>query len=274
MVHCDRSLAPRTLCGRRRAGSPVNGTYLPGSAGEGILVQSDGREYAIPPDGLLIGRRADAGVPLDDAEVSRRHAEIRVREGTYFVADLGSSNGTLLNGQPVEGEAPLADGDVVQVGSATLTFRRRQPPRSPAYDAASMRPVAPPAPVVSPIADALDGRPPAPSPGAPSGPRLTIECVDLPPGASGPAAQVRLTGVLDVETVDAFKEQTEPLLQRGVVHFSLEMSGLEYLDSSGLAALVALRRQAKGGTISLQAPQPPVRGIIELTRLDRLFTMQ
>jgi anti-anti-sigma factor len=252
----------------------VNGAYGPGSSGEGILVQADGREYAIPPDGLLIGRRADAGVPLDDAEVSRRHAEVRFREGTYFVADLGSSNGTLLNGQPIQGEAVLTEGDVVQVGSATLTFRRRQSPSSPALDAASTPPGVPPEPVVPLIEDALDGRPRVPSARAPTYPRLTIACADLPPGANGPAVQVRLTGVLDVETVDEFKAQTEPLLQRGVVHFSIEMSGLEYLDSSGLAALVALRRQAKGGTISLQDPQPAVRGIIELTRLDRLFTMQ
>jgi anti-anti-sigma factor len=250
----------------------VSGAHTPGSSGEGILVQSDGREYAIPPDGLLIGRRADAGVPLDDAEVSRRHAEVRYRAGRYFVADLGSSNGTLLNGQAIEGEVPLADGDVVQVGAAHLTFRLRRPPSSPVADRRHASRAARPAPVAPPIDDTLSGA--AHLPGEPASPRLAIETADLPPGPAGPAALVRLAGVLDIETVGLFRDRTEPLLQRGVVHFTVELSDLDYLDSSGLAALVALRRQAGGGSIILQSPQPAVRGIVELTRLDRLFIMQ
>jgi len=235
-------------------------------------VRPDGREYSVPAAGLLIGRRADAGVPLDDPEVSRRHAEVRCRGGQYLVADLGSSNGTLLNGQPVNAETPLADGDVLQVGGARLTFRLRRRPVAPPPPAVPAPP-ARPAPVAPPRAAAA-GAPGMAEATLQGRARLTVECADLPAGPGGPAAVLRLGGVLDVETVGLFKEQTEPLLRRGVMHFTVELSGLDYLDSSGLAALVALRRQVGGGTVSLQQPRPAVRGIIELTRLDRLFTMQ
>ena len=72
----------------------------------------------------LIGRNPACSVWLDVEGVSRKHARIRV-EGAQraSIEDLGSTNGTFVRGRPVQGAMPLADGDVIQVGKAELTFR-------------------------------------------------------------------------------------------------------------------------------------------------------
>ncbi|MGW7272826.1 FHA domain-containing protein [Streptomyces sp. NPDC054864] len=70
----------------------------------------------LPARTVRIGRAADNDLVIDDLVVSRRHAELRVlADGTYEIVDLGSHNGTYLNGQPV-GRAPVAAGDIVGVG--------------------------------------------------------------------------------------------------------------------------------------------------------------
>ncbi|MBM7172228.1 FHA domain-containing protein [Streptomyces sp. G44] len=70
----------------------------------------------LPTRTIRIGRADDNDVVIDDLIVSRRHAELRVLpDGTYEIVDLGSHNGTYLNGQPVD-RAPLAPGDIVGVG--------------------------------------------------------------------------------------------------------------------------------------------------------------
>ncbi len=70
----------------------------------------------LPTRTVRIGRADDNDVVIDDLVVSRRHAELRVLpDGTYEIVDLGSHNGTYLNGQPVD-RAPLVPGDIVGVG--------------------------------------------------------------------------------------------------------------------------------------------------------------
>lgn len=70
----------------------------------------------LPARTVRIGRAADNDLVIDDLVVSRRHAELRVlADGTYEIVDLGSHNGTYLNGQPV-GRAPVTPGDIVGVG--------------------------------------------------------------------------------------------------------------------------------------------------------------
>jgi DNA-binding NtrC family response regulator len=72
---------------------------------------------------LAIGRSATCQVRLpDDGKVSRRHARLFARSGRTFVADLGSRNGTLLNGEKLEGEVPLQQGDRLQVGGTLFIF--------------------------------------------------------------------------------------------------------------------------------------------------------
>ncbi|MCY0949401.1 FHA domain-containing protein [Streptomyces sp. H27-S2] len=70
---------------------------------------------------VRIGRAPGNDLVVDDLVVSRRHAELRARaDGTYEIADLGSHNGTYLNGAPVQGTARLAEGDIVGIGHSAF----------------------------------------------------------------------------------------------------------------------------------------------------------
>lgn len=79
-------------------------------------------ELALPR--TILGRLPESDVVIDDPGASRRHAEIRREDGEYVVADLGSTNGTLVNDRTV-GERTLQDGDVITIGHTMLEFRRR-----------------------------------------------------------------------------------------------------------------------------------------------------
>ena len=70
-------------------------------------------------DRVLIGRSADCDLRIDSADVSRMHAAIVAKSGRHFLEDLGSSNGTQLNGRPVK-NAELRNGDIVQIGAYSL----------------------------------------------------------------------------------------------------------------------------------------------------------
>jgi pSer/pThr/pTyr-binding forkhead associated (FHA) protein len=75
-----------------------------------------------PKAPVLIGRGPDSDFVIRDATVSRRHATIH-REGyAWFVEDLGSKNGTRVNGTPVHGRAVIAPGDEIAFGAAAATF--------------------------------------------------------------------------------------------------------------------------------------------------------
>ena len=69
----------------------------------------------------VLGRDPSADFVLDDELASRRHAQIVGRAGAWVLEDLGSTNGTLLNGKRTR-RAPLADGDAIRIGSTVLRF--------------------------------------------------------------------------------------------------------------------------------------------------------
>ena len=73
-------------------------------------------------ESTLLGRGADCPVRLEDGTVSRRHAEVAWQMVQYEVRDLGSQNGTSLNGVPVT-QSPLAPGDLLEVGLVQLRLR-------------------------------------------------------------------------------------------------------------------------------------------------------
>ncbi len=82
-----------------------------------------GRVYGFRGGAVLIGRAPSAQIRLDEPSVSQRHALIE-RVGTrFFVTDLGSSNGTSVNGIPISGATPLRNGDRVEVVNVVLLFR-------------------------------------------------------------------------------------------------------------------------------------------------------
>jgi len=91
-----------------------------GDAGSGVASQ---RTYALTSPLTILGRGTDCDLRLVDQGVSRHHAEIRVEDGDVVLVDLGSTNGTFVNGQPVR-RVSLTDGTRVTLGRTTLVFRR------------------------------------------------------------------------------------------------------------------------------------------------------
>ena len=85
------------------------------------LVLTDGRRVQIGAEPLVIGRLPECGVVLADSNVSRRHAELRRAGDSVVLTDLGSTNGTRVNGAPIR-ERVLVSGDEVSVGSTRLIF--------------------------------------------------------------------------------------------------------------------------------------------------------
>jgi DNA-binding winged helix-turn-helix (wHTH) protein len=72
----------------------------------------------------IIGRGEEADVVVDSVDVSRRHARITVSGGRAVLEDLGSKNGTILNGQPISAPTPLHHLDVIVVSSVRLIVRK------------------------------------------------------------------------------------------------------------------------------------------------------
>ena len=87
-----------------------------------ILDDGSNRHYQLTEGATVVGRGQEAQFRLPDTGVSRRHLEITWDGWTATLADLGSTNGTTVNGTPVQ-TWQLADGDVVRVGHSSLVFR-------------------------------------------------------------------------------------------------------------------------------------------------------
>ncbi len=82
----------------------------------------EGKQFNLTEPTVSIGRHSSNAVALHDTQISRRHLELRARsEGSYVLMDLGSGNGTLLNGHLVK-EATLRSGDTISVGQSVLMY--------------------------------------------------------------------------------------------------------------------------------------------------------
>jgi hypothetical protein len=94
-----------------------------GGAGRNVrLVSGDGRSYPLQMGSTVIGRGDQANMRLPDVGISRRHARLDFDGAQVVLTDLGSTNGTMVNGQRVSAVA-LNPGDMIQLGTTTLTFR-------------------------------------------------------------------------------------------------------------------------------------------------------
>jgi len=82
-----------------------------------------GKRHELSGRTVVLGRSRDCDIPLDDPNVSRRHAEVRKEEGAYWIVDLGSTNGVTLNGKRVN-RAKLEPEDAILVGTTELRFER------------------------------------------------------------------------------------------------------------------------------------------------------
>ncbi len=78
----------------------------------------------------ILGRSFRACLPLEDERVSREHAQILMREGKFFLSDMGSTNGTFLNNEEVRGEVEVKSGDVIRIGNSIFrleTMKSKDP---------------------------------------------------------------------------------------------------------------------------------------------------
>jgi pSer/pThr/pTyr-binding forkhead associated (FHA) protein len=127
-----------------------------------------GKIFPMEGDVITIGREAGNGIIINDAEVSRKHTQFVFQGGKFIVTDLGSTNGTFVNGQRLTGQHILQPGEVISLGeqinllfesvapvdpNATMMSAGRQPaiPRAVAAPAPRPQPVAQPAPPPQPI---------------------------------------------------------------------------------------------------------------------------
>jgi predicted component of type VI protein secretion system len=166
------------------------------------IVEGPGAGQQVPLDGVLdVGR--DPGLPLhfeEDGQVSRRHARFSAQAGNVVVEDLGSTNGTYVNEQPISAPRTLRPGDKVRMGLTVVELRTRQQVAA-RPSAVQVRPAltavdndillqvpedqlapAPDVPPAGPIATAAAAPPPAPpqQAAAPAAPGFRAQ--ETPPG--------------------------------------------------------------------------------------------
>ena len=94
-----------------------------------LVVQDEDRTYLVDlsaGESLLVGRSRECDLPIAASRASRRHAQILASAGgSHQLRDLGSTNGTVLNGAPLGAPQRLEDGDVIDLGGARLVYRSR-----------------------------------------------------------------------------------------------------------------------------------------------------
>ena len=97
-----------------------------------LLVHDGGasRVFFLPAAAeVTVGRSPSASLRSEDPSVSRLHAKVRVAGGQAHISDLGSHNGTRVNGERFEGERLLQPSDIVSVGNLTLVYQERAAPK-------------------------------------------------------------------------------------------------------------------------------------------------
>ena len=109
-----------------------------------------GTTFPIGGDEFVLGREEGADVSVRDPEVSRRHSRISWQSGGYYLEDLGSTNGTFLNGDLVTSPRLLQSGDTIGIGQTVLVFQMQAAAAPMPHPAATARP----APVPPPAAEA------------------------------------------------------------------------------------------------------------------------
>ena len=109
--------------GEQPVAAPAAAAAVPAKRAQ-LRVREDGTERAVPVDKelLTIGRLSECDIVINDTGASRRHAQIRTVDGVSTLTDLGSTNGTKVNGREVQSTA-LSDGDRITVGATQIDYR-------------------------------------------------------------------------------------------------------------------------------------------------------
>jgi hypothetical protein len=117
----------QTMIYRAPVPAPGEDDAAPAPAEQEIVTLTvSGRKEEITSPRVVLGRSRTCDVYVADLNVSRRHAELRQEGATYWIVDLGSTNGTVVNGKQVERER-LRDGDRITLGSTEIIFGRSLP---------------------------------------------------------------------------------------------------------------------------------------------------
>ena len=130
-----------------------------------------GKTFPLEGDVITIGREADNGIIINDAEVSRKHTQFVFQGGKFILTDLGSTNGTFVNGQRLTGQHILQPGEVISLGEQiNLLFESIAQVDPNATMLSTGRPPAPmPRPEAAPLPAARPAFQPAPPPPAYAG---------------------------------------------------------------------------------------------------------
>lgn len=89
---------------------------------QNAILVVDGKRMVVSDHGATVGRSRQCEIVVEDPNVSRRHAELRPRGGSWVLTDLGSTNGSRVNGRPVEGPTVVKPGDEIELGTAVMRF--------------------------------------------------------------------------------------------------------------------------------------------------------
>jgi DNA-binding winged helix-turn-helix (wHTH) protein len=111
----------------------------PASASSAFSLRCGPREIPLPEGETVLGRGPGVGVPLSSESASRRHARVVVRGARATIEDLGSKNGTFVDGRRVERAVPITGGSVVTIGGQVLTVVTTAPAGSTRTEASGRR---------------------------------------------------------------------------------------------------------------------------------------
>ena len=115
--------APKTTAQPRPASRPKPEPTAPSIPKQAIL-EVDGERFALHHHSIVLGRSASTDIPVDDSGVSRQHVRVETRgQNTYVVSDLGSTNGTYVDGKKISAETRIFDGSIINIGQTKIVFR-------------------------------------------------------------------------------------------------------------------------------------------------------
>lgn len=91
------------------------------------VLDINGQRFSIQANSIVLGRSSEADITVEDTGVSRRHLEILNQDGVFLAVDLGSTNGSSVDGTRLRGRRELVDGTVITMGRTKITFRLLAP---------------------------------------------------------------------------------------------------------------------------------------------------
>jgi predicted component of type VI protein secretion system len=181
-----------------------------------------GKVFALDRSDISIGRGANNTFVINDAEISRNHARLTKSEAGYLIEDLGSTNGTFINGQKISGQQTLKSGDSLQLGeNVVLSYEVVGEGEEATVVAGAERPA--PEPTPTPTPRQAPPAQPKPAPVAQPAPQQPVYAGQVPPGPSDASAE---------------KKSISPWIWAGcgcliVAVIIVVIVGLVYIDAGG-----------------------------------------